>query len=160
MTGDAVHQAIRGSLTGKGAHAETRTVFDGLEWKRAGTRPPGLAHSAYELLEHMTFWQEWAVRWLDGGDPAVPKHAAGSWPGGQGPASAAEWRGAVERFRRALAALERRARGGDLLARPGSKTALEMLQTIGSHNSYHAGQVVIVRQALDAWPPPSGGLTW
>jgi hypothetical protein len=35
-----------------------------------------------------------------------------------------------------------------------------MLQTIGSHNSYHAGQVVIVRQALDAWPPPSGGLTW
>jgi hypothetical protein len=35
-----------------------------------------------------------------------------------------------------------------------------MLQAIASHNSYHAGQVVALRQILAAWPPPSGGLTW
>jgi len=160
MKSDAVRRTIRGALTGKGAHAATRKVFDGLDWKLAGARPPGVPHSAYQLLEHMTFWQEWAVRWFEGEDPATPPHAAGSWPGDQGPASAAEWRGAVERFRRALDALEQRSRTDDLLAKPGSKTALEMLQLIGSHNSYHAGQVATVRQGLDAWPPPSGGLTW
>jgi len=35
-----------------------------------------------------------------------------------------------------------------------------MLQTIGSHNSYHAGEVAFLRQILGKWPPPSGGLTW
>jgi uncharacterized damage-inducible protein DinB len=160
MKSDPVQRTARGAVTGKGAHAQTREVFDGLDWKLAGARPPGAPHSACQLLEHMTFWQEWAARWLDGEDPATPRHAAGSWPGGHGPATAAEWRQAVKRFQRALDALERRCRAGDLLAKPGSKTALEMLQTIGSHNSYHAGQVAMLRQALGAWPPPSGGLTW
>jgi hypothetical protein len=27
-----------------------------------------------------------------------------------------------------------------------------MLQTAASHNSYHAGQIVILRQMLGAWP--------
>jgi len=35
-----------------------------------------------------------------------------------------------------------------------------MLQAIASHTSYHAGQVVLVRQMLGTWPPPSGGVTW
>jgi uncharacterized damage-inducible protein DinB len=160
MKSDALHRTIRCTLTGKGAHAETRGVFDGLDWKLAGARPPGVPHSVCQLLEHMTYWQEWVVRWLDGEDPATPKHAAGSWPGGQGPASAAEWRRAVARFRRVLEALEQRSRGDDLLATPGDKTVLEMLQAIGSHNSYHVGQVAFLRQVLGAWPPPSGGETW
>ena len=160
MKSDALHRTIRAVLTGKGAHAATREIFDGLDWKLAGARPPGSPHSAYQLLEHMAYWQEWVVQWLDGDDPATPKHAAGGWPGGQRPATAADWRRAVTRFRRTLAALERHSRGDDLLAKPGDKTVLEMLQAIGSHNSYHAGQVALLRQVLDAWPPPSGGLTW
>ena len=28
------------------------------------------------------------------------------------------------------------------------------------HNSYHVGQVVLLRQALGAWPPPSGTDSW
>jgi uncharacterized damage-inducible protein DinB len=28
------------------------------------------------------------------------------------------------------------------------------------HNSYHLGQVAVLRQALGAWPPPSGRDTW
>jgi uncharacterized damage-inducible protein DinB len=160
MKSDALHRTIRGALTGEGAHAGTREIFDGLPWKLAGAQPAGAPHSAYQLLQHMTFWQEWGVRWLDGKHPATPKHAAGSWPGGARPASSAAWRRAVARFQRSLDALETRARGSDLLTKQGTKTVLELLQAIGSHDSYHAGQVVILRQTLDAWPPPSGGATW
>lgn len=56
--------------------------------------------------------------------------------------------------------MTRAAEEADLLAKRGTKAPLEMLQTIASHNSYHLGQVVILRQRLCAWPPPSGGLTW
>ena len=59
-----------------------------------------------------------------------------------------------------LRMIVRAAEKGDLLTKRGMKTPLEMLQTIASHNSYHVGQVVVLRQRLCAWPPPSGGLTW
>ncbi len=147
-------------LSGEGAHTATAAVFDGLGWKLAGARPAGLPHSAFQILNHICFWQEWAVAWLEGDDPASPRHAAGSWPGAVRPASAAEWRAAVRRYRKGCAALARHARRDDLLDRKGAKTRFAMLRTIGAHNSYHAGQAALVRQFLGAWPPPSGGLTW
>jgi hypothetical protein len=155
-----VRRTALDGLTGAGAHTETASVFDGLDWKLAGTRPRGGPHSIFQLLNHLNFWQDWAVAWLDGDDPAMPRHASGSWPGKPAPASAAEWRKSVRRLRAGCTALARRARTGDLLAKPGAKTRLEMLRVIGAHNSYHAGQAALVRQLLGAWPPPSGGLTW
>ncbi|MBZ5599626.1 MAG: DinB family protein [Acidobacteriia bacterium] len=148
------------ALSGKGAHVEAEDVFAGLDWKITGTCPEGVPHSLFQLLNHMIYWQDWAVRWLDGEKPPLPKHASGSWPGDPEPASAGEWKRTVQNFRNGLAALGRRSRSVDLLARPGKKTGLEMLQTIASHNSYHLGQAVFLRQLLGAWPPPSGGLTW
>lgn len=147
-------------LTGAGAHAESDTVFDGLHWKLAGARPRGLPHSAFQLLNHVGFWQDWAAAWLDGEDPASPRHAAGSWPGAVAPTSAAEWKAALRRYKAGGTALARRARQGDPLAKRGGKTRYEMLRTIGAHNSYHAGQAAQVRRLLGAWPPPAGGLTW
>jgi len=161
MNGDGktVGKALGRALSGKGAHAETGGVFTGLTWKAAGTQPGGAPHSVFQLLNHMIYWQDWVVKWLDGQNPPVPKHAAGGWPGSPAPASPAEWQKAVRRYRGGLKALERWSRE-DPLAKRGTKTRLEMLQAIASHNSYHVGQVVIVRQMAGMWPPPSGGLTW
>src|SRR5512136_672590 len=86
------------ALSGKGAHVGTGDVFAGMTWKAAGTRPRGVPHSAFQLLNHMTYWQDWVVKWLGGQNPPVPKHAAGSWPGDVGPASGADWQRAVRRF--------------------------------------------------------------
>ena len=160
MRADLLTRTVKNALTGKGAHTSTRAVFDGLEWTLAGARPEGAPHTAHQLLQHMTFWQEWVVRWLDGEDPATPSHAKGGWPGGAGPRTAREWHRAVQRYQRALDGLENRAGAEKTQEGPRAKSAAEMLQTIASHNSYHAGQVATLRQMLGAWPPPSGGLTW
>ena len=152
--------AVGVALSGKAAHAGTRNLFDGLNWKVAGMRPEGAPHSVFQLLSHMSYWQDWAVKWLDGGNPPIPKHASASWPAKPAPASAKAWRQAVRAFRSGLDGLARRARRKDLLAKRGKHTRLGMLHAIASHNSYHAGQVALVRQMLGAWPPPSGGVTW
>jgi len=149
-----------GALSGKNSHVESTKVLAGLDWKLAGARPEGAPHSAFQLVNHMTYWQEWVVKWLDGKRPRPPRHAAGGWPGGVSPANRTEWSRAVRQFRSALADLNRRSRREDLLARRGTMTALEMLRIIGSHTSYHVGQVALLRQQLGAWPPPSGGVTW
>jgi len=67
-------------LAGEGAHVVGENVLEGLDWEVAGTRPEGAPHSIFQLLNHIIYWQAWAVMWLDGEDPPLPKHAAGSWP--------------------------------------------------------------------------------
>lgn len=146
--------------TGEGAHVEAGKVFSGLDWNLAGSRPRGAPHSLFQLVNHLIFWQSWAVAWLDGRRPRIPRHAAGSWPGKVAPASPAEWMEAVRRFQAGLADLGRACRTADPLSQRGGKSRLEMMQTIGAHNSYHCGQAVLMRQLLGDWPPPSGGLTW
>jgi DinB superfamily len=162
MSGDptVIQKAIEKALSGKGAHVSTRNLFDGLDWKLAGARPEGAPHSIFELMSHMIYWQNWVVAWLDGGKPPIPRHAAASWPKKSAPASRQEWLTAVKGFRSSLEGLEQRSRTKDLVARRGKDTRLGMLHTIASHNSYHGGQAVFLRQMLSAWPPPSGGLTW
>ena len=151
---------IGDALSGKGAHVGTKALFDGLDWKAAGTRPEGAPHSIFQLLNHLSFWQAWVVKWLDGGDPKVPKHASGGWPSEVSPASAKEWQRSVRGFRSGLVRLARQSRESDLLTKRGKHSRLGMLQAIASHNSYHGGQVVVLRQMLGKWPPPSGGVTW
>ena len=155
-----IDKALRHALSGTGAHTETKTVFEALEWKLAGSLPAGAPHSIYQLLNHMLYWQDWVVEWLDEEEPPLPDRAEGSWPGAVAPATRAEWQRAVRSFGRGLDKLARASRQADLFATGRGKSPLEMLLTIASHNSYHAAQIVVLRQQLGAWPPPSGGLTW
>jgi len=157
---EVIDRTLSRALSGKDAHVETAGVLEDLEWKIAGERPDGVAHSIFQIANHIVYWQEWAVKWLDGKKPRAPKHAAGSWPGKVSPANRREWDRTIRRLRDSLAALESHSGQADLWAKRGKWTPMEMLQVIGSHSSYHAGQIVLLRQQLGAWPPPSGGATW
>jgi hypothetical protein len=132
-------RAIARALAGRSAHLDPGRAFEGLDWK---------------LVNHMVFWQDWTLNWLAG---KKPLSTVGSWPGSSGPGNQEEWEQAVRRFRSGLDELTRHARKADLLSRRGRTSRLEMLHTVASHNSYHAGQVIILRQTLSAWPPLSGG---
>jgi len=162
MSGEAraFQELARRALSGKDAHTATGDVFSGLGWKAAGKKPRGAPHTAYQLLWHMSYWQDWVVTWLEGETPTSPQHASGSWPAEAGPANRRDWEKAVRGFRRGLRKLERGCREADLSPWQNRKSRLAMLHAIAAHNSYHAGEVAFLRQILGTWPPPSGGLTW
>jgi uncharacterized damage-inducible protein DinB len=155
-----LEKTVGNALSGKGSHVATKNVLAGLNWKVGGARPRGASHSIFQLLNHMSYWQDWVVKWLGGEDPPIPKHASGGWPGSPSPTSPKEWQRAVRGFRSGLKKLDRQSREAGLLATRGEYSRLGMLQAIASHNSYHVGQVVLLRQMLGTWPPPSGGITW
>ena len=148
------------ALTGRGAHVPTADLFDGMSWESAGERSGEASHSVFQLLNHLVYWQDFALRWLAGEKPATPEHDADSWPGSAVPADRDVWEDAVDRFTKGLSELLRRAEESDLDRELGPKTTREILQIVASHNSYHAGQVAAQRRSLGAWPPPSGGFTW
>ena len=152
--------ALRRALIGEGAHVEAKNVLDGVDWSIVGTRPEGAPHSIFQLLNHLIYWQDWVVSWLDGDDPPIPEHAGGSWLGVEGPENAIAWEKAVRQFVEGLERLSCQVAEADLFTKADRTSRMEMLHTIASHNGYHLGQVVVLRQMLGAWPPPSGGLTW
>ena len=49
-------------------------------------------------------------------------------------------------------------------SRPGNPvrimTVREQLESLAAHNHYHFGRIVLLRQLLGDWPPPSGGFSW
>lgn len=157
---EVLRTTLRDALSGRGAHVPVAELFDGLDWQAAGARPEGARHTVFRLLNHLIYWQEFALEWLDGRKPQTPEHDEDSWPGSDQPADRKSWQARVGRFKTDRAELERRVDASTLLAQIGPKTAGEILQIVASHNSYHAGQVVALRRALGAWPPPSGGFTW
>ncbi|MDX1502640.1 MAG: DinB family protein [Thermoanaerobaculia bacterium] len=159
-TPETVRSVLSQALSGRGAHVLVRDVVDGLDWELAGRRSDGAPHTVFQIVNHLVYWHDFAIAWIDGSKPSTPDQAAGSWPGAEAPASESEWLALVERFGADLDAFEKRTRELDLLDDRGPKTVLEILQLIASHNSYHSGQIAALRRALGAWPPPGGGATW
>jgi uncharacterized damage-inducible protein DinB len=135
------------SLSGAGAHLDPHRVIENLDWQVACLRPAGVSHSIAQVLNHMVFWQEWVLKWLDG----TRSNTAGSWRGDPS-TSRVQWERSLERFDAGLDELLRRGREESLFDTPVRTSRLQILQTAASHNSYHAGQIVILRQMLGAWP--------
>jgi uncharacterized damage-inducible protein DinB len=148
------------ALTGRGAHVLTLDALDSMPWNQAGERPGKAPHSVFEIVNHLVYWQDFSVAWLDGERVATPEHAAQSWPGDMAPQSEQEWSERVGEFERGFKALEERIETLDPFEERGPKTVLEIIQLIASHNSYHIGQISLIRRMLGAWPPPAGGATW
>ena len=97
----AADEALRKQLIDmlKGAHAHVsfdETVKD-FPRDKVGVRPPGLPHSAWELLEHIRIAQHDIVRFSEAPDHVSPKWPDGYWPSAPAPApsrrsSAPRWR--------------------------------------------------------------------
>jgi uncharacterized damage-inducible protein DinB len=151
------------ALKGERGHVNTERGLLGLSWQLAGKRAEGMPHTIFRLVQHMNYWQEYCLELIEGGNPPFPSRAADSWPGTDEPAGRLEWEETVNRFTKGLARAIQLAESCDfaqrIAARPES-TILDYLQSIASHNSYHLGQVALIRRILGAWPPPGGGDTW
>jgi uncharacterized damage-inducible protein DinB len=163
--------ALTELLHGKGSHADPLACVEDLSSELAGRHVAGFPHSIAELVFHMNYWMDYELRRIRGQRPAYPDHNAESFPSVSSAADAQDW----DRLRKRFA---------DLLDDYGAlakSSAEEMQRQIGSahagdtklagtleavlwqmvaHNSYHTGQIAMIRRMLGAWPPRRGGDTW
>jgi uncharacterized damage-inducible protein DinB len=137
------------ALSGYYAHMDVRKSLEGVEARMAGGRPPGAPHSIHQIVNHMIFWQDFFLERLAG--TPVPEPDEDRWPWAAEPESAQEWQRVVATFFAGLDRAVEFARAADLgalVAGSQDTTRLEALRTIASHNSYHAGQIVLLRQLI------------
>ncbi|AQQ52355.1 DinB family protein [Planococcus lenghuensis] len=147
-------------LTGRASHVHTGKIAEGLDWRTAGKRPADLTYSVWEVLFHMIYWQDYLLAQLRGESPVRPERAAESWPAEPAPADEAAWNEAVTRFIEGLQTAVTEAEDDLYAIVHKEQMRMEILMSLITHNSYHAGQIVLIRRALGAWPPSSGGDTW
>ncbi len=161
---------LHAALLGDSAHAPPLHILEALPPELAHQQIPNAPHTIYQELWHIAFWLGVTLNWIDGVPthyPANPSDAFAS----DSQSRAESWDDLRARFKRGIeqaAALTDEhstlARLIQCPSRPGVATRImtvqEQLVSLASHNAYHFGRIVFMRQLLGSWPPPSGGFTW
>jgi DinB superfamily len=152
----ALREQLVSLLEGGNAHVKFEEAVKDFPHEKAGVRPTGLPHSAWELLEHIRLAQEDILRFSQSDEWESPKWPDGYWPKSKEPAGPKDWDNSIRSIRKDLAEfiamvrdpkqdLNRKMSWGD------GQTILREALLIADHNAYHLGQLVLVRKALDAW---------
>ncbi len=156
MTHDeALREHLVQLLDGGHAHITFKDAVKDFPVDRAGERPDGGPHSAWELLEHIRIAQDDILRFSQSADHKSPKWPEGYWPAAQAPEKPEDWTRSVRAIRKDLAEFIAMIRDpkqdlygpfpwGD------GQTLLREALLIADHNSYHLGQLVLVRKMLEA----------
>ena len=152
----ALRQHLINLLRSKHAHLDFDTVIARLPAKLRGAKVRGLPFTAWRLLEHMRIAQWDILEFSRNAKHVSLKFPEGYWPKTDAPPSGAAWDHSVERFRTDLAAMQALVAGPetDLFGRiphGSGQTILREALLVADHNSYHLGQLVMLRRLLGAW---------
>ena len=156
---------------GQGAHADPVACVEDLSSELAVKQIAGFPHSIGHLVFHMNYWMDYELRRIRGQRPTYPEHNAESCASAPSPADAQDWDRLRTRFAALLAdfgvlaksSLDEMQRQIESVHEGDKKLAgtLEaVLWQMVAHNSYHVGQIALIRRALGVWPPRGGGDTW
>jgi uncharacterized damage-inducible protein DinB len=163
-------RALTELLHGKGAHADPVACVEDLSAELADRHVEGFPHSIAQLVFHMNYWMDYELRRIRGQRPAYPEHNSESFPIVFS-TYPEEW----DRTRKHLVTLlaeyaamanssrqefERQIETVHQADQKVVGTLEAVLWQMVAHNSYHTGQIAMIRRALGAWPPRGGGDTW
>ena len=143
-------------LLGEGeAHITFQDAVKNFPIDKAGMRPSGSPHSAWELLEHIRIAFEDILQFSTSKESYVPlKWPDDYWPKAQAPSDVAEWKRSVASVEKHLAAFSKLVADSDRdLFEPfpwgDGQTLLREALLVSDHNAYHVGQLVLVRKMVE-----------
>ena len=155
MSDATLREHLVSLLGGRGAHVPFERAVADVPDDVRGVIPAGAEASLWQQLEHLRIAQ-WDILEFSR-DPA---HVSPEWPAGYWPATAdppeGAWQASVARF------LADRAAMVELVSDPGSdlytpfahgagQTLMREALVVADHNSYHVGQIVLLRRLLGCW---------
>ncbi|MFA0961254.1 DinB family protein [Roseivirga sp. BDSF3-8] len=157
------HKILFNALEGTNAHLKPEVVLEGLTARVAGQEVPGSPYTIWQLLLHLNYWQDRFMKNFLNQTVRPVAHAALGWSCDKAPESETALQKEIARFIKSLDKVK------ELLDDPttefveasgGYGSGYDAIQSMASHCSYHLGQIMLLRQLLSAYPPPSGGFVW
>jgi len=153
---DALRQHLLDLLRGGNAHADFDTVLADFPSRLRGVKPPGAAHSPWQVLEHIRIAQWDILEFSRDAKHKSPPWPEGYWPKTEAPPTAAAWNNSLRSFRADLKAMAKLVadKKTDLFAQIPHGTGQTILREallVADHNAYHLGEIVLLRRLLGAW---------
>lgn len=156
----AFSEALVKSLRGERGHLPIKNALLDIDMNLAGKRREELPYSIYQLVKHMIYWQDFLLLAAQGEKPELPAHVGESWPEEEYPGSEEEWKQTIQYFLQGIeqaCIITQTVQLDEPLESWPGETPGGVLRNIASHNSYHLGEIVLIRRLFSAWPPPTGG---
>jgi uncharacterized damage-inducible protein DinB len=152
-TAQALDQFTRGE-----DFVSPKTMLGDLSPDLATKVPKGSPYSIATLVAHMHFWQSrWLARILN--EPLEKKKGKhGDFP----KVAPAEWNRVRRNFLNGLKTANEIAKDEAGLQRelPNGGRVQGTLTAVAVHNSYHLGEIALLRQLLCSWPPKGSSDAW
>ena len=143
-------------LRGGGAHIDFETLIGDFPVEIINGKANKIPYSPWHVLEHMRIAQWDILEFSRNANHKSPPWPEGYWPDADAPPNAAAWDASVAAFRRDLAEMEKLVKdpSSDLfapIAHGQGQTLLREALLVADHNSYHVGELILLRRALGAW---------
>ena len=156
MKRSPLHQHVLNLLDFKGAHLSFDEAVRGLASEFRGKKIKGSPHTLWQLVEHMRIAQWDILEFSRNANHVSPEFPEGYWPPSAAPSSDGSWKKSIAAFRSDLEEMKRLvadAEEEELYAQiphGEGQTLLREAMLVADHNSYHLGQVVMLRKLLEA----------
>jgi hypothetical protein len=150
----ALRKHLRELLKGDSAHASFSHAVSGLSPKLRATKPGGLPHSPWMLLEHLRLAQWDILEFSRNKKHVSPEWPKGYWPDSEAPPNPAAWDDSIKKFGEDMKAMQSLVDEADLFAPipwGDGQTLLREALLLADHNAYHVAQLIDVRRLLGAW---------
>jgi hypothetical protein len=140
-------------LKGGGAHISFDDAMRNWPVQLAGAKVAKFPHSAWMLLEHMRLAQWDILEFSRNSKHVSPPWPAGYWPASEVPPNEKAWTASIAAFKKDLRTMARLVADPrvDLYARipwGDGQTILREALLVADHNSYHLGQLMMLRKSI------------
>lgn len=151
-----LRQQLAKSLDWGEAHTDFASAVKDFPANLQAKIPPGFPHSAWQLLEHIRIALWDIVEFSRGSKHKSPAWPEGYWPKAATPPDEKAWDKSVKAVENHLGEMRAMIEdpATDLFAplpHGEGQTLLREILLAADHNSYHLGQLVLVRKALGNW---------
>lgn len=144
-------------LLNKGnAHVSLDSALHGIPFSLLGEKPNHLPYSIWQLAEHLRISQRDILEFSRDAKHVSPKWPEEYWPEESKPAEESIWENCINQIksdRKAFINLIKNA--GDKIYIPfdygDGQSLLKEALVLADHNSYHTGEIIIVRRLLGNW---------
>lgn len=156
MDDDILRKALVKLLRGGGAHATFDDTVTGFAPKLLGLKPAGSPHTPWQLMEHLRIAQRDILEFTRDAKHVSPPFPSGYWPETSAPPDPRAWDSSITAFKDDLREMQQLVHDTSQdLSRPllhaNGETLLSQTLLLATHNSYHIGQLIGVRRALEKW---------
>jgi hypothetical protein len=153
----ALREQLAAFLKGGQAHATFSDAVAHFPASRIGDRPEGTPYSAWQLVEHIRIALHDLLEFVTNDKYVELEWPSEYWPKSAAPGRDESWPSSVKAIHADLAAFEKliHSPNSNLYATiPWGKNGETLLREVllaADHNSYHVGELILLRRVLGLW---------